>query len=221
MAARRFTGGRRPDVRGRIALRPIPHPRPRPRAWLIRIARPPRRTAREQLVSNGSGPRPNASHRSSSWLALRDRSVSTNPRGIKSRATGEPGRLGVGPDEGEQCRARQLGFSMRSGDANSTEALVSIERHDRGAGQDLDAWVALQSIHEVAGHAGAKIGAPDRDRHRASLVGQEHRGLAGGVAASHDHHRASGALACFQIGGGVVDTTVLEVRQPIGLCSRR
>ncbi len=64
---------------------------------------------------------------------------------------------------------------------------------------------------------GAEVGPADDDGDRAAGLGEEQRGLAGGVAAADDHDRRAGALARLQLGGGVVHAAALELVEAGGV----
>ena len=85
-----------------------------------------------------------------------------------------------------------------------------MESGDLLAGLHGDVGVGLDAVGQIARHGAAQIGATDDERDRTFGPGQEHGGLAGGIAPADDHHRRSADEACLGLGGGVVDARPLE-----------
>ena len=131
---------------------------------------------------------------------------------VKGRAAREPVRLRIGADEREQARARPA-CSVRSAPRC---ALTSASRdpRDRRSGSrarmSTRGWT-LQPIDEIVRHAGAEICTSDHHCHRASLFGQEHRGLSGRISSTDHDHRVAATHPRLEIGRGVVDALRLEL----------
>src|SRR5918994_6150006 len=68
----------------------------------------------------------------------------------------------------------------------------------------------LQARHQVMGHAPSQHWTAVDEVHAACRCRQEHRGLAGRVAAADDDHLGLATSPSLEIGGGVVDTGAVE-----------
>ena len=66
---------------------------------------------------------------------------------------------------------------------------------------DRDAGISLQSAGEIARHRGGERGAPDQHTNAAGIAAQEHRSLAGGIAATNDHRLGVLAITSLHLGG--------------------
>ena len=102
-----------------------------------------------------------------------------------------------------------------AGHADRPQRLVAVEIDDLRVGAYLDPLVGLDAVDEVAGHARVQVGPADDDGDRASRLGEEHRGLAGRVAAADDDDRGLCALPGFHRGRRVVHALALELGEPV------
>ena len=134
---------------------------------------------------------------------------------VEGSAAREPVRLRISADEREQSGTGPCRQAILALDAHRPQDFVTFEPDDLARGEDVDTRMALESLDEVARHAGAQLRAPDHHRDTAPLVGQEDRGLSRRISPAHHHHRAAGALARLEFGGGVVDALGLELVYPI------
>ena len=78
------------------------------------------------------------------------------------------------------------------------QARVSLERGDFGTRPQRDVWRVLDPADEVAGHALSQAIGAHQDMNVVAGAGQEHRGLAGGVAAAYDDNFLIAAKLGFQ-----------------------
>ena len=109
--------------------------------------------------------------------------------------------------------------SVASPSAPATRTELSVSSPSRPVilvlARTLDAFVPFDAVDEVAGHARVQVGSADDDGDRAARLGEEHRGLAGRVAAADDDDGGLGALAGFHRGGRVVHALALELGEPV------
>ena len=93
------------------------------------------------------------------------------------------------------------------------EAAVAFERRELSAGMERDVRALLDPPDEIARHALRQAVGAHQYVDPAATAGQEHRGLARGVAASDDHHVVPLELAGRADRGAVVDAVADEVLQ--------
>ena len=94
------------------------------------------------------------------------------------------------------------------------ELAVTVELDHLGVLADRRSVVALDLVHQVARHRLAEVVAADQEPAARRVPGEEHRRLAGRVAAADDHDRIAGAELGLGLGGRVVDAAHLELVQP-------
>ena len=99
------------------------------------------------------------------------------------------------------CRRPSMASSSRSPSSSTTSRVRA----------DLDRRVALDLVDEVARHRLAEVAAADQQAALRGALGQEHRRLAGRVAAADDHDRVAAAQLRLGLRGGVVDAAALEL----------
>ena len=94
---------------------------------------------------------------------------------------------------------------------------MAIAAHppDRGVGEKLDVGRLLDPMDQIAGHVLVQIIAADQEEHLAGMLGKKGCSLAGGVAATHQHHLCPSAHLALGEGRRVVDTLPLEQLAPL------
>ena len=116
----------------------------------------------------------------------------------------EPAVVRLGADEREQRRAVDVGGLSPAGDRRPLQRRLAGERGDGAADVDLHPRVGFDAVDQVGAHRRRQRPAHD-DADRRGLLGQEHRRLAGRVAAADHDDRQAVAGPGFELGGGVVD----------------
>src|SRR6202035_432593 len=134
---------------------------------------------------------------------------------VHRHAAREP--AGVGPRAGHHEDVADLGGGplaaspVEPGDA--LELALAVERHDAGAGPQLDVGGLLDAADQVARHALGETAAAHQHMDPSGLAGQEYRRLARGVAAADHDDLLPRAEPGLDLGGAVVDAGALEPRQ--------
>ena len=125
--------------------------------------------------------------------------------------------LGFRADEHEQVLQRQPALLAVAtvAPADGLQRVAAFELAQLLVRQQLDVGGALDAVDQVARHRRRQPRAADQHDHLGRVIGQEHRRLAGRVAAADDHHRLPAADAGLDRRGPVPDAPALEARQRV------
>src|ERR1051325_11782095 len=83
----------------------------------------------------------------------------------------------------------ELGSAGAAADALQVPA--AFQRDDLAVRPHFDRWVVLDAAHEVARHALGQSARAHHDEDAVAVLGEEHGGLAGGVAAAGEDYPVS------------------------------
>src|SRR5260370_785396 len=95
--------------------------------------------------------------------------------------------------------------------------VAAFKRGHLGVEYRFDIRRGLDALDQVARHAGAKAAAADHHVNLAGVARQKHRGLAGGIAAAHQHDLLLRAQPRLDWRGPVPDAAALELLQVFDL----
>src|SRR5204863_8099547 len=85
--------------------------------------------------------------------------------------------------------------------------------NDPGVEQQLDTWIVFDTFHQITGHGLGEAVRADEHVDAARGLRQEHRGLAGGIAAADHSHVFVLAELRFHGRGAVLHARTVEPRQ--------
>ncbi len=136
-----------------------------------------------------------------SWLPVR-----TNPRSSRLDLVAQPADVREAADEDEQgfCRFDVALARLQVLDHDFLQRPFTVGLAQFTVHQHVDPLALLDPVGQVAGHVLAEFVAPDNEQHLGRVLGEEDRGLSGGVAATDDHHRVFPAQVRLQLGRRVV-----------------
>ena len=135
--------------------------------------------------------------------------------GIEREAALEPRGTGPGARHGEDVAdaLRLLPARLVVPPGHPLEMMVPLETDDFGADVENDRRVVLDATDQIPGH---RVGQPVRADDHVDTPGglrQEHGGLAGRVAAAHDHDLVASAQLRFHERRSVIHARALELCQ--------
>ena len=90
-------------------------------------------------------------------------------------------------------RHRRLLPSLAIDDVDRPQVPVTVHPPDGRVGNQFDIGGLLNPMHQVAGHVLVQVIAADQEYHLAGVPGEKDGRLAGGIAATHNHHLGSAA----------------------------
>src|SRR5579864_4944008 len=89
--------------------------------------------------------------------------------------------------------------------------LAAFQCRDLGVVLDRDTRVSLEAAGEIARHRSGERGTPHQHTDTPRVTGQEHRSLAGRIAASNDYRLGFLTIASLHVGGRIVHARALEI----------
>lgn len=136
----------------------------------------------------------------------------TKPFGSRVRQPLSQSALGLGADHDEDVadRARFALSAAAVRPGHAAQQGIAIQLGDLGARMQGDLRRLVDALDEMVGHGVGEAVAADEDVHMRRGARQEHRRLAGGIAAADDDHFLAGAQIRFHRRRGVVDALALE-----------
>ena len=133
----------------------------------------------------------------------------------------EPAGGGIGADEQEQVADIEAAVftGQPAAPAHPLERTVrrAFERHHLGVENQFDVRRRLDAFNQVARHAGTEAAAADHQMDLAGMTRQEHRGLAGGIAAAHQHDVLIRTEPRLDRRGPIPDAAALEAGEVFDL----
>src|SRR5438105_12943874 len=132
-------------------------------------------------------------------------------------ASAEPTGFRIRPDEDEHVA--YVGFLLGAGifvaprNRLQPGSLITVEPRELAVGMKLDDRRRRNAIDQIARHRRRETFTAYQHVHPGRVIGEEHRGLSGRIAAADDCDFLARAQLGFQRRGPVPDTPAFEVRQ--------